>query len=116
MPVRHPQGLAHGRLPLRQCSCQESASVGRKRDVTDARLVAPCGLAYVSAGGDALWPRLWTVLPPPPLLMVLSSQVCCVRGLVRWGSSSSILTSLGALNDLKRKRKEICSPESCLAQ
>ena len=58
MPVRRPQGPARG---LRQCLCQESASLGRKRDVTDARLVAPCGLAYVSAGGDALWPRLWTV-------------------------------------------------------
>lgn len=54
--------------------------------------------------------------PPPPVLIALSSQVGCVRGLVRWGSSSSILTSLGALNDLKRKCKEICSPESCLAQ
>lgn len=54
--------------------------------------------------------------PPPPVLIALSSQVGCVRGLVRWGSSSSILTSLGALNDLKRKRREICSPESCLAQ
>lgn len=46
---------------LCQCLCQESASLGSKRDVTDARLVAPCGLAYVSAGGDALWLCLWTV-------------------------------------------------------
>lgn len=80
--------------------------MGRKRDVTDARSVAPCGLAYVSAGGGALWLRLWTVPPPPPVLIALSSQVCCVRGLVRWGSSSSILTFLGALNDLKRNARK----------
>ena len=67
--VRPPlprQGPAHGGLTLHRCLCSESASVGRKRAVTDAHTVAACGLAYVSAGGCALeLPSLDCASAPP---------------------------------------------------